>query len=162
MAAYASPRDLHIVKSPFLTSKGFSNVTYTLKPQKLKVEELGKPEKGTFEVPRRSSAFTKTATAQKIATSYEAQRHIEDARTPAEIRLWQTIERARLAVIDRCDDARVEEMKLTKVLKKRLYKPASSRTSSALKSRVPVEITRSPLKPRRAKSAYNKIINSYS
>ena len=39
MAAYASPRDLHIVKSPFLTSKGFSNVTYTLKPQKLKVEE---------------------------------------------------------------------------------------------------------------------------
>ena len=69
-------------------------------------------------------------------------------------------ERARLAVIDRCDDARVEEMKLTKVLKKRLYKPASSRTSAS-KSRVPVEITRSPLKPRRAKSAYNKIINSY-
>ena len=161
MAGYA-PVDVHIADVPLMASRGFSNVSYTLKPKKLSVEDLGEADRGKCKALRNSEIHTKTARAQKIETCSEVQRQINDANTPAEIRLWQSIERARLAVIDRCQDARIEEMKRTKILRNRIYKPASSRTSYLSKLNAPIEITKSPLKPRRAKSAYNKIIRSYS
>ena len=103
--------------------------------------------------------------AEKLKIRLIAKEKIAKSYTKGELKLIRAIEKARLAVVDRAIEALEENGECNEILSERMNQPASARSSSQLNDWKTeggnvIVPSGSPVRSRRALSAYNKVIQS--